>query len=381
MGEKVLLYFSKMRQRYYDTKDALIKSHGFLLLNRQSEEEKKEFPISLELSIEAILKMLERSEQDETMLFIAVDYHPLHPGYQYLFRVKGLNVAGEGEWSEPTLTINALPTVPFPPSQPRLIQATLRALTFQWDPPHDEGGSAITGYRLYLKNLSKTIELPRSTVTYTWDGLFPGKSYFLRVLAKNIVGESEYSAYNEENESKTMIAPPEKPMNPLAVSATWNTLSYEIYLPYHNGATITKMEIEKRLVRPFFIGEWENYDSVMSNKLNAVLQSENKFFYELKRLQPPPSNLFGNNNSSTFDMIEKINNNNKEFECLEYVDLAAQQQQLERKVVELELLKSKSAANLLSAGAKQARLNQKIETLLQQQVTVHIYLIVLLLTF
>lgn len=135
MGEKVLLYFSKMRQRYYDTKDALIKSHGFLLLNRQSEEEKKEFPISLELSIEAILKMLERSEQDETMLFIAVDYHPLHPGYQYLFRVKGLNVAGEGDWSEPTLTINALPTVPFPPSHPRLIQATLRALTFQWDPP------------------------------------------------------------------------------------------------------------------------------------------------------------------------------------------------------------------------------------------------------
>ncbi len=39
------------------------------------------------------------------------------------------------------------------------------------------------------------------------------------------------------------------------------------------------------------------------------------------------------------------------------------------------------SANLLSAGAKQARLNQKIETLLQQQVTVHIYLIVLLLTF
>jgi hypothetical protein len=57
MGKKVLSYYEKVRQRYYATKDALIKSHGFNLLNRQSPEEAAEFQISLELSTEAILEV------------------------------------------------------------------------------------------------------------------------------------------------------------------------------------------------------------------------------------------------------------------------------------------------------------------------------------
>ena len=151
------------------------------------------------------------------MVFIGINYTGLQPGFQYIFRVKGLNIAGQGEWSEPTLTINAMATTPHPPSLPRLVASTLRSLTFQWDPPHDDGGSAITGYRLYLQNLDKTIELPRSSIKYVWDGLFPGRSYYCKVLAKNTVGESEYSDLNELKDSFTQIAPPEKPSNPLGI--------------------------------------------------------------------------------------------------------------------------------------------------------------------
>jgi WD40 repeat protein len=55
IGRKILRYFDKIKTRYEQTKDALIKSQGFLLMNRQSEEEKKEFPISIELPLDTIL--------------------------------------------------------------------------------------------------------------------------------------------------------------------------------------------------------------------------------------------------------------------------------------------------------------------------------------
>jgi hypothetical protein len=33
----------------------------------------------------------------------------------------------------------------------------------------------------------KLIELPRTAVSYLWEGLFPGRSYFLKVQARNEV--------------------------------------------------------------------------------------------------------------------------------------------------------------------------------------------------
>ena len=300
------------------------------------------------------------------MLFLSIEYTLLHPGFQYLYRVRGLNVAGEGIWSEPTLSINAFATNPDPPSQPRLLEASLRSLTFQWDPPHDDGGTAITGYRLHLKNLDKILDLPRSSITYTWEGLFPGKAYYLRVLAKNTVGFSEYSAYNEEKDAYTMIAPPERPMNPLAVAATWNSLTFEMSLPYHNGSMITQLEIERRFIRPFLIGEWESYESVMSNKLNAALyQAETKFLFSLKRLLHPSKDIEVMNTPISA-------NHPNEVEVLEYVDLQEQQEQLEQKVRELELLKN-APGSIQQKGAKHSKINQQIEQLLLQQVDPIVY--------
>ena len=60
LGEKVLTAFQQIRTHYYATKDALIKSHGFHLLTRQSEEERQVFAVSQELSLETILSVLDR---------------------------------------------------------------------------------------------------------------------------------------------------------------------------------------------------------------------------------------------------------------------------------------------------------------------------------
>lgn len=194
--------------------------------------------------------------EEESFLLVGCEVPALRPGFLYTIRVRGSNVVGLGGWSIPTLSTATKPTIPDAPNPPRLAQATLRALTFQWDPPHDDGGSAITGYRLHLVSVDRYVELPRSSVTFRWNGLFPGRSYRCRVLAKNGVGESPYSECNAEKDSFTQTAPPDAPVNALAVEGTWSALIYEVDIPYHNGARVTHMEYEYRRVEPFTIGEW-----------------------------------------------------------------------------------------------------------------------------
>ncbi len=117
--------------------------------------------------------MLECSK-DETLQLVGMEFPNLRPGFAYVLRVRGLNVTGPGPWSNPSLSVNTHPTIPATPSPPFLASSSLRSLVLQWNPPHDDGGTAITGYRLHLLNTDKTLELPRSTMTYTWTGLFPG---------------------------------------------------------------------------------------------------------------------------------------------------------------------------------------------------------------
>lgn len=57
LGQIILKQITSMVDRYYKTKDALIKSKGFNLHTRQSEMDKNIFEISNELSIESILNV------------------------------------------------------------------------------------------------------------------------------------------------------------------------------------------------------------------------------------------------------------------------------------------------------------------------------------
>lgn len=259
-----------------------------------------------------------------------MEFHDLHPGHLYQLRVRGLNVAGVGPWSDPTLTTSTLPTKPCAPPQPTILTASLRSLVFQWSPPIDDGGTAITGYRIYLKNIDKVIDLPRSSVTYTWDSLFPGKSYYMKVLAKNEVGESEYSEFNDESQSFTIVAAPEKPSNPIATDGSWHSVTYEVDIPYHNGAVVKIMEVFQRVVEPFSISEWVRVPGT-------------------------------SNDPTTFKI-----NNKKDVEIVKYVDLDKQQEDLEIMVRNLEILKAKSAFDMQK---KHNSADEDIERLINGQVS------------
>eukprot|EP01038_Epipyxis_sp_PR26KG_P013480 gene13480-18085_t len=276
-----------------------------------------------DVSIDMIEKILERAS-NPTVLFVACEYKNLVPGFMYIFRTRGVNVAGFGEWSKHTYSSYTLPDKPAAPSPPRIETAGLRNIKFVWDPPSNTGGSAITKYIIELKNLNRTFELPRHMNYYNWDGLFPGRSYRIRVKCCNIVNESEFSDWNDSKESYTITAPPDKPLNPLAVAGTWNSLTVDARMPYSNGSAITEMIVQQRIIQPFEKSDW---------------------------FAPPGKPVF------------RIPS---DIEYVEYIDLLSQQQEIEDKVHELEMKKSSGGFAKYNMKEKQ-KIDQQIQNLISNQ--------------
>lgn len=265
----------------------------------------------------------------------------------YSFRVRGVNRVGKGKWSPPTLTATTLPDLPSPPSKPTLKQSTLRSLTFQWNPPKEDGGTAITGYTVHLMNKDKYIDVGRSTVTYTWQGLFPGRLYRYRVRAINSVGVSEYSEPNDDEDGYTSTAPPEQPIPaPLAIAGSWNELIYQVQTPYHNGAPVDYLIVQYRSITPFLVGSWE-----VAPGLDR---------YPIRQLLYPVSAGGEKTRSRPAQEKEVL------VDLIRFVDTVEQQQALEATVAELELMKSTAGFN--PHKADKSKLDEEIEDLIHRQV-------------
>jgi hypothetical protein len=178
-----------------------------------------------------------------------------------------------------------------------------------------------------LRNTGKHIELQRSSVSYLWEGLFPGRSYQMRVMARNVVGDSEWSDWNlDGTQSHTLTGAPETPTNPLAIDGTWSTITLETRIPFCNGAPATSMLVEQRTVEPFQLGEWV---------------STAKPIYRL-----PPAKT-------------------SEVEVVEGVDPEKQQLEVEALVAQLELLKASAGFNPHNKGNK--KIDDEIQSLVEKQ--------------
>lgn len=99
-----------------------------------------------------------------------------------------------------TYTISGLVTgdVPGRPGKPK---ATARkaAARVQWTPPADDGGSPITGYRIYIDNNAGTTQFEvrvRNLVSYRVTGLSSGTRYRFSVAAINANGEGPQSPWS-----------------------------------------------------------------------------------------------------------------------------------------------------------------------------------------
>ena len=126
-------------------------------------------------------------------------------GVTYYYKVSAVNAIGEGPKSAEA---HAAPTVgsPIPPTTATVpgtvtgLSATATGasgvISLTWTAPSN-GGSAITGYKIYQSTVSgsETLLATISPATsYTNTGLTDGVTYYYKVSAVNAIGEGAQSA-------------------------------------------------------------------------------------------------------------------------------------------------------------------------------------------
>lgn len=113
----------------------------------------------------------------------------LEAGETLTYRVSAENIVGEGPRSNATSA-----TTPDVPSAPRRLSATtgpdVGEVTLDWQPPADDGGEPVTGYRVYRDGQQVA---GTASTGYVDTGLDDGTLYTYRVSAVNVIGEGAES--------------------------------------------------------------------------------------------------------------------------------------------------------------------------------------------
>jgi fibronectin type 3 domain-containing protein len=116
-------------------------------------------------------------------------------GTTYYYEVSAVNAIGIGPKSaQASAAPTVKATVPGAPRSLTARTATSKGVTLSWSAPASNGGSAITGYKLWRGTKSGTetsygsVSCTTSTCTYTDSGTTTGTTYFYEVAAVNGVG-------------------------------------------------------------------------------------------------------------------------------------------------------------------------------------------------
>ena len=124
----------------------------------------------------------------------------LQPGTTRHYRVRAVNGAGDGSWS----TARSATTRVVAPGVPRGLAAAVdgeNAIGLSWLAPEDDGGSAVTSYRLELRAVTaaglggasnRTVGAS-GALEYAHTGLTVGSTWQYRVRARNSAGWGEWS--------------------------------------------------------------------------------------------------------------------------------------------------------------------------------------------
>jgi hypothetical protein len=159
----------------------------------------------------------------------------------YHYRVSAYNVVGDSDFSN---TASAI-TFGMPPSAPSNLSATAVApgqIELDWvDNSSNETGFALERSPNGVNNWAEIASIADNTTTYTDTGLTSGATFFYRVSAYNLNGESGIS---NTASATTAQVPPESPTNleAVATDATQIDLNWQ-----DNSSSETGFKIERSL--------------------------------------------------------------------------------------------------------------------------------------
>jgi Ca2+-binding RTX toxin-like protein len=115
-------------------------------------------------------------------------------GQTYRFRVRGINAAGEGAWSEPSNAVTPKADLPHAPGKPQVVPGN-HHVRVSWNAPAD-GGAMITRYQVEVTDADGAlVGTFRDTTDTTLDvtALTNGQQYSFRVRATNAAGDGPWS--------------------------------------------------------------------------------------------------------------------------------------------------------------------------------------------
>lgn len=160
-------------------------------------------------------------------------------GQTYYYKISAVNSIGEGpQSSEASATPFTVPSAP----QNFVATAGSSQVTLTWMAPSSNGGSSISGYKVYRGTASgsEAILITLGNVlTYVDTGLASGQTYYYKISALNSAGEGVPS----REASIALITVPSAPMNLVAtagntqIALTWSAPSS------NGGATITAYRV------------------------------------------------------------------------------------------------------------------------------------------
>lgn len=156
----------------------------------------------------------------------------------YCFRVQAsTTAAGLGGISAVAAISTPNSTIPGKPMAPRQMHATGGVITIGWNPPADNGGSAVTGYNVLIKPyaLPDSAYVTFNTTALQLDigNLTEVTLYGVRISAFNAVGASEPSAVQVM--TTTARTAPSAPISLQETGVTGGSISLSWSPPFDNG--------------------------------------------------------------------------------------------------------------------------------------------------
>ncbi|MGI0017596.1 MAG: fibronectin type III domain-containing protein [Nitrosotalea sp.] len=160
--------------------------------------------------------------------FTAYSHTGLQVGHTYTYRVFAINSIGTGNSSNTaTTTLTQVLTVPGSPTL-SATAASATAVSLSWTAPANDGGSAITGYKIEYANATSQYTVlvsntGNSQTGYIHSGLVTGTVYSYRVTAINSIGAGNPSnvASVQPQETTTPTITTAVAISPTSVSLSW----------------------------------------------------------------------------------------------------------------------------------------------------------------